>query len=173
MRARTGCPPPRERDSQTFDVWPLYFSRSTGIPETTYHALLPVGGSMQGRLGYDRLSWVLFPLYVQSEKKGALTTSTPWPFIRVDSWGRARLCDLAALRAGRAAGRVRAPILAVAAGLEQHPQPDPDLPKETGRPGRWGSCLFMPPSTVPRSDWETYFGPFFGYTDRTDSLPPS
>ena len=64
------------------DIWPLYFSHETDDPIDTYHALLPIYGNMKYRLGYDRLSWVLFPLYVQTDKKQTVTTFTPWPIIR-------------------------------------------------------------------------------------------
>src|SRR6185312_13605340 len=64
-----------------FDVWPFWFSRDTGDPATSYHALFPIAGSMK-RLGFDRLTWVLWPLYFQYAKHGAVTTATPWPFIR-------------------------------------------------------------------------------------------
>jgi hypothetical protein len=66
----------------TFDVWPFYFSRDTGVPETSYRALFPVAGTIQSRFGYDRLQWMVFPLFMQTEKAGVLTTSTPWPFIK-------------------------------------------------------------------------------------------
>ena len=40
-------------------------------------------GTVKYRLGYSRLSWVLFPLYLESTRKGTDTTYTPWPFVRV------------------------------------------------------------------------------------------
>ncbi|ACB73973.1 hypothetical protein [Opitutus terrae] len=67
----------------TFDVWPFWFSRDTGSPETSYRALFPIAGTLKSRLGYDELSWTLFPLYGRAEKSGAVSTSTPWPFIKV------------------------------------------------------------------------------------------
>lgn len=65
-----------------FDVWPVYFSRDTGVDETSYHAVFPVVGTIKSRFGYDRLNWVAFPLFWQSERAGVVTTSTPWPFIK-------------------------------------------------------------------------------------------
>lgn len=69
-------------EPRTFDVWPFYFSRDTGAPESSYHALFPVAGQIQGRFGYDRLSWTLFPLYWKSERAGVTTISTPWPILK-------------------------------------------------------------------------------------------
>lgn len=66
----------------SFDIWPFYFSRNTGSPDSSYKGLLPIGGQIKNRLGYDRLSWVLFPLYGKTEKRGVTDTFTPWPFIR-------------------------------------------------------------------------------------------
>lgn len=65
-----------------FDVWPFYFSRDTGAPETSYHAFFPIAGTIKSRFGYDRLSWGIFPLWFQTEKSGVVSTSTPWPIIR-------------------------------------------------------------------------------------------
>lgn len=68
---------------ETFDVWPFWFSRDTGSPESSYRALFPVAGTLQARFGYDELSWMLFPIYARAEKRGAVSTSTPWPFVKV------------------------------------------------------------------------------------------
>ena len=32
------------------DVWPFYFSKETGDPATTYHALLPVAGTIKQQM---------------------------------------------------------------------------------------------------------------------------
>lgn len=69
-------------ESQGLDVWPFYFSRKTGDPETSYRALLPFRGDLKHRFGQDRLSWVAFPLHVESLKRGKRTTYTPWPLVR-------------------------------------------------------------------------------------------
>lgn len=74
---------PHAPGARQFDVWPFYFSRNTGNPATTYHAVFPIYGSMVNRIGYDRLSWALFPLYGRLERKGVTTTGAPWPFLRV------------------------------------------------------------------------------------------
>jgi hypothetical protein len=65
-----------------FDAWPVYFSRDTGNPETSYHAVFPLGGAMTERLGFERLEWLLFPLYGRSVKQGKTVTTMPWPFIK-------------------------------------------------------------------------------------------
>lgn len=67
----------------TFDLWPFYFSRQTGDAASSYRAVFPVYGTVKQRFGQDRFSWVLFPLYGRFEKKGTVTTTAPWPFIKV------------------------------------------------------------------------------------------
>ncbi len=66
-----------------FDIWPVYFSRDTGKAATSYHAVFPIHGTMLNRLGYDRLSWTLFPLYARLERQGLVTTAAPWPFVKI------------------------------------------------------------------------------------------
>lgn len=68
--------------AQSFDVWPVYFSRDTGKADTSYRAVFPIHGTIKRRLVFDRLDWTLFPLYGRSERGGVISTSTPWPFIR-------------------------------------------------------------------------------------------
>jgi len=68
--------------TQGFDIWPFLFSRETGDPETSYLALFPVAGTIKQRLGYDRFSWVAFPLYARSHQGAQQVTYAPWPFIR-------------------------------------------------------------------------------------------
>ncbi|MFI5337185.1 MAG: hypothetical protein ACHQ5A_10405 [Opitutales bacterium] len=70
-----------------FDLWPVYFSRDTGDPATSYHAVFPVAGTIKSRFGYDRLQWMLFPLYWQSQQGPVTTTSTPWPIIKSTAGG--------------------------------------------------------------------------------------
>lgn len=68
--------------TQGFDIWPFLFSRDTGDPATSYHALFPVAGTIKQRLGQDRLSWAAFPLYAHAQKAGRQVTYAPWPIIR-------------------------------------------------------------------------------------------
>ncbi len=65
-----------------FDVWPFYFSRETADPADRYRALLPLGGTIKNRFGKDRIDFVLWPLYVHTEKNGRQITHAPWPLLR-------------------------------------------------------------------------------------------
>lgn len=92
---RAGPPSSPYELSEDFEVWPFWLSRQSGDPDTSYRALFPIAGTVKGRLGFERLSWMLFPLYLENEGRGAVTTATPWPFVRVTrgEW----LCSLAAV----------------------------------------------------------------------------
>ena len=52
-----------------FDVFPFWFQRRSGNPERDHQALFPVQGTLRGRLGFERVSWTLFPLYVENERR--------------------------------------------------------------------------------------------------------
>jgi hypothetical protein len=73
---------PESATQRGFDVWPFYYSRETGSPETSYHAVLPIYGTVKHRFGMDRLSWVGFPFYAKWEKNNVATYTTPWPIIK-------------------------------------------------------------------------------------------
>ncbi len=81
--SKDGSLPTAKTDDQTLDIWPFYFSRNTGEAATSYHAVMPIEGTVLDRFGYDKLSWTAFPLYFRTEKHGAVKTSFPWPFLSV------------------------------------------------------------------------------------------
>jgi len=78
-RAATTAEP---TDWRAFDVWPFYFSRSTGKPETSYRALLPFCGTIKNRFGDDRIDFTLLPLYSRWQKGERVETDIVWPFYR-------------------------------------------------------------------------------------------
>ena len=75
--------PGTEDKYHAFDLWPVYFSRQTGDPATSYHAFFPIVGTVKNRIGQDSWSWVLFPLYGRFEKNNVTTTTAPWPFVKI------------------------------------------------------------------------------------------
>jgi len=81
VNIRTDSPATGPRDEH-FDVWPFYFSRKTADPADSYRALLPLGGTIKNRFAKDRIDFVLWPLYVHTEKNGRQITHAPWPFLR-------------------------------------------------------------------------------------------
>ncbi len=150
----------------SFDFWPFYFSRATGEPGTSYRALFPIGGTIKQRLGYDRIHFVLFPLYAEFEQKGAKITHAPWPILRFidgaghhgfEFWpffghrGRAHDYD---------SQFYLWPLIYQSSTNLSAPQPDVKL----------GVLPFYARSTAPGYIDETYVWPLFGYTHRTEPV---
>lgn len=150
-----------------FDIWPLYFSRQTGDPGTSYRALFPLAGTMKNRFGKDRLTWTVFPLYFHTEKNGLRITSAPWPFLRVIEGAGHRGFELWPLFGRREhPGDYRKqfylwPLFYKHETRLADPQPDVKL----------GFFPFYTRDTGPGYRSESYLGPFFGYTDRTEPKP--
>jgi hypothetical protein len=61
-------------------IFPVFFSGRNRAGEI-YGAVFPVGGSIHEYLGQDRLRFVLFPLYADSEVNAVRTHSVLWPII--------------------------------------------------------------------------------------------
>src|SRR5581483_2845255 len=146
-----------------FDLWPFYFSRQTGAPGSSYRALFPLAGTMKNRFGQDEWKFCLFPLYGRFEKNGVVTTTTPWPFIKVlhgDGNEGFELWPLFGRRAKPGAYREQYYLWPFIYNNEHalwKPQPEVKfgvLPVYT----REQDANFIS---------EDYLWPFFGYTDRT------
>jgi len=155
---------PSGPDTHRFDVWPFYFSRDTGNPATSYHALFPVAGTIKNRFGKDRLTWYFFPLYFNTDKAGMQITSVPWPFIRVIN-GTAghhgfEFWPLFGFREHPGDYRSQFYLWPLGYKDEQRlsaPQPDVKL----------GVLPFYAREYGPGYLSETYAWPFVGYTHRT------
>ncbi len=156
-----------ESDGSTtrgFDVWPFYFSKQTGEPDESYRALFPIGGTIRHRLGSDRLTWALFPLYIKSVKSGRTITQTPWPFVRrIEGDGHKGLevWPLYGARGREGDYRRRFWLWPLFYDVQTNlsaPQPDE----------KFGALPFYTRETGPGYRSETYLWPFFGYTHRTD-----
>jgi hypothetical protein len=159
--AETGQP-----EVRGFDVWPFYFSKATGDPATTYHALMPVAGTIKQRFGKDRLTWYAFPLYFNTDKSGMEVTSAPWPFLRfIDGAGHHgfEFWPLFGHR-GRAGDYDKRfwiwPLFYQQSTHLDEPQPTI----------RIGALPFYSRDTGPGFVSENYVWPFFGYTHRTEPV---
>lgn len=158
---------PAEEGVRAFDVWPLYFSRDTGAPDSSYRAFFPVAGTIKHRFGQDRLSWALFPLYWRTTKDEVTTTSMPWPFVRHSEGGGHRGFALWPL-----AGWAEKPD-----SYRRHYFLWPLIYKtETGLAGpqpavRQGFLPFYTLESSPESRSENYLWPFFGYTRQSAPAP--
>lgn len=150
-----------------FEIFPFWFARDTGDPEMSYRALFPIYGTIKNKLTFERLSWTLFPFYVENEKRGAVTTSTPWPFIRVTrgaahGWGVWPFFNYV-----ERPGVSRAAYYLWPLGYNVTRQPTADDPPGTAPRRDVGALPFWARSTGPGYVNQDYLWPFFGYTDRT------
>lgn len=154
---------PEAKGDDHFDVWPIYFSRDSGDPDQDYRAVFPLGGIIKNRFGRDRIRFVLFPLYSQTEKSGKRTTNAPWPFLSFTSGEGHHGFEFWPLfgRTARDGDYERQfylwPFGYKSATRLSEPVPDVKL----------GVLPFYARDTGPGHLSETYAWPFFGYTHRT------
>ncbi len=144
------------------DLWPFYFSRQTGDPATSYHALFPLHGTVQKRFGMDKLSWTLFPLYARAEKRNVATTSVLWPFFRtIDGDGNHGFTfwPLFGYRAKDGAYREQFYLWPLV-------YKDEHALWQNQHRTSFGVLPFYASHTSPEVTKKTFLGPFFGYTDR-------
>jgi hypothetical protein len=149
--------------TQRFDLWPFYFSRQTGSPETSYRAVMPLYGTVKNRFAMDRISWVLFPLYAEFDRRGVVTTTAPWPLIKIlkgDGNHGFEFWPLFGRRAKEGAYREQFYFWPLTY-KDEHGlwKAEPDV--------RLGVLPFYTRETRAGSRSETYVWPLFGYTDRT------
>jgi hypothetical protein len=145
-----------------FDVWPFYFSRDTGTAATSYRAFFPVAGEVKNRFYRERVSWLLFPLYLRTEARGVVAKSYLWPFVRTASGGgveRFALWPLLGWRNQEGVSRqsyyLWPLIYRKTTGL------DTPTPLEAG-----GVLPFHAYERSAELQSETWLWPFFGYLDR-------
>lgn len=72
-----------ESENRRFTIFPFYFQQRSPIPEENYTALLPFYGHLQHRLFRDKIFFVLFPIYSQTQKKDVITDNYLWPFFHL------------------------------------------------------------------------------------------
>jgi hypothetical protein len=155
---------------RSLDIWPFWFSRNTGSPESSYRALFPIAGTARRFWGYDRVSWTLFPLYSQASRHGYTTTAVPWPFIRITK--------------GSEQGFAFWPLF----GWRDKPeafhdryvlwpffyhnvrQAPPDAPTGTAPTRNLGVLPFYASTDGPGIEDRSYVWPFFGYTHRSQPI---
>jgi hypothetical protein len=147
----------------SFDLWPFYFSKDTGDPATSYHALFPIHGQVINRFGDHRISWTLFPFYGVFERNGVTTTTVPWPIIKIlrgDGNHGYAIWPLLGYRAKAGAYREQFylwPLIYKNEAKLWQPKPEVSL----------GVLPFYARDESADSLTETYAWPFFGYIHRT------
>ena len=66
-----------------FTIYPLYFQQHSTGTNGNYTALIPIYGHLEHRLFRDKIFFVLFPIYSQTQKKDVVTDNYLWPFFHV------------------------------------------------------------------------------------------
>jgi hypothetical protein len=154
-----------------FEVFPFWFSRESGDSELSYRALFPVYGTIKHKLGFERLSWTLFPLYVENERRGAITTSTPWPVVRVTRGAAQGFGIWPLFHRVERPGVSRQTHYLWPLGFDVTRHPHPDDPPGTEPRRSFGLLPFFARSTGPGYVNQDYGWPFFGYTTRILPVP--
>ncbi len=151
---------------ETFDLWPFWFSRDTGSPESSYRALFPIAGTIKSRFGYDKLTWTLFPFYGRAEKRGAITTATPWPFIKTTQGTEQGFAFWPLFGWRTKPGVHDYRFFLWPLGWNNTIQPPPESPAGTPPRREVAFLPFYSRETAPGYVNESFLWPFFGYTNR-------
>ena len=70
-------------DAKRFTIFPFYFQQRSPKTNENYTALIPFYGHLQHRLFRDKIFFVMFPIYGQSQKKDVVTDNYLWPFFHL------------------------------------------------------------------------------------------
>lgn len=171
-RHADAAPPANIYDQRKeFEIFPFWFSREAGDPALSYRALFPIHGTIKNKLTIEHLSWTMFPFYVRNEKRGVVSTWTPWPFLRVtrgaaEGWAFWPFHGHVAKPDGSRHDTYLWPF-----GFKSVQQPSPDDPPGTPPRRDLGVLPFYTKTTGNGFINEDYLWPFFGYTDRSRPKP--
>jgi len=163
--------PPKElaeapSSQHNFDIWPFYFSHQAADPDLTYHAVFPLYGDIRSFLGYGRLSWTIFPLYVRTEKAGSTTTYTPWPIVRQEKGVEHGFAVWPLFGQYESIQGDRRRYVLWPFYWNNSRPPDPAAPPSRATLEK-GFIPFYTREESPSGVDQSYFWPFTGYTDRT------
>lgn len=170
---RHNAPAPNSRYStgSDFEFWPFIFWRQTGDPAMSYAGLFPLGGTVRDKLGFDRASWVLFPLYAQTVKRGARTTSAPWPFVRITTGAVHGFGIWPLFEVRERPGAWKQEYFLWPFGYNNTTYPAADSPRGTPPRREIGVLPFYARHTAAGYKDENFLWPFFGYTLHTGATP--
>ena len=149
------------------DIWPFYFSQESADPAETYHGVLPIYGTLRNKLGYESLSWTLFPLYVESLRKGTRETYTPFPFVRVMRGAESGFGVWPLVGATKGPGPSRRSYYLWPLIWDNKQVTLPESPAGSAPGSEVGFLPFFTRQASTEVESEDYLWPFFGYTERT------
>jgi hypothetical protein len=79
----SGGQSPDESGKKRFTIFPFYFQQRSPVTNENYTALVPFYGHINGRLFRDKIFFVLFPIYGQSQKRDVVTDNYLFPFFHL------------------------------------------------------------------------------------------
>jgi hypothetical protein len=81
--SHAGGQQPDDNHVKRFTIFPIYFQQRSPDTNENYTALLPFYGHLQHRLFRDKIFFVLFPIYGQSQKRDVVTDNYLFPFFHL------------------------------------------------------------------------------------------
>jgi hypothetical protein len=79
----SGGQSPDDSGKKRFTIFPFYFQQRSPVTNENYTALVPFYGHINGRLFHDKIFFVLFPIYGQSQKRDVVTDNYLYPFFHL------------------------------------------------------------------------------------------
>ena len=74
---------PDDFKTRQFTLFPIYFQQRSLDTNLDYTAVAPFYGHLQNRLFRDKIFFVMFPIYGQSQKRDVITDNYFYPFVHV------------------------------------------------------------------------------------------
>jgi hypothetical protein len=74
---------PDDSSNKRFTIFPFYFQQRSPVTNENYTALFPIYGHINGRLFRDKIFFVLFPIYGQSQRRDVVTDNYLFPLFHL------------------------------------------------------------------------------------------
>ena len=81
--ALAGGPSSTEKARDRFTIFPIYFQQRSSRPEENYTAVFPFYGHLKHRLFRDRIDFIMFPIFAETEKRGVVTDNYLFPIFHL------------------------------------------------------------------------------------------
>jgi hypothetical protein len=79
----SGGEEPNNSQRKRFTIFPFYFQQRSPVPADNYTAFVPFYGHLQNRLFRDRMFFVMFPIYGETQKRDVITDNYFYPFFHL------------------------------------------------------------------------------------------
>ena len=76
----TGGENPDKLNPRRLTFFPIYFQQRSAASNDNYTAVFPIYGHLKNRLFRDRIFFVMFPAYGQTQKRDVVNNNYLWPF---------------------------------------------------------------------------------------------